>query len=521
MKKTKVFALLLLPVFLLLSCTPDASPGGPSPSPDDTASPSPSPEDASPSPAAPPLILTAPGAGFDFGDPPPPVFANAGVHDPSLFYGDGWYYVIGSHLASAKTQDFMQWIQLSTDTRPGNALVPDPQTEFADAFAFAETTTLWASDVQQMPCGRWFMYYCVCIGHMPLGAIGLAIADHPEGPYADQGMFIRSMATPPEGGRYDATIHPNAIDPHVFFCNDGDFWMVYGSYSGGIFILSMDPVSGLPYLGQENLGYGRKLLGGHHSRIEGPYIQYSPHTGYYYLFLTFGGLDAAGGYNMRIARSKDVMGPYFDARGQNMIDCRGPHGSFFDDRAIEPYGTKIMGGYQFRREEGEPGRTTGHLSPGHNSTYYCAETDRYFLIFHTRFTDRGEAHEVRVHEMFMNANGWFVVSPFRFDNGTVRSFTSEQLTGSWKLIDHEQDINTRPKISTTVNFLPDGTVGGPMSGSWQLGADGKTALITIDGVLYTGVFLRSWDNDHSMWVQAFTAMSDEGIALWGAGAALK
>ena len=51
--------------------------------------------------------------------------------------------------------------------------------------------------------------------------------------------------------------------------------MVYGSYSGGIFILKMDKATGKPLPGQ---GYGKKLLGGNHSRIEGPYILYHPET---------------------------------------------------------------------------------------------------------------------------------------------------------------------------------------------------------------------------------------------------
>ena len=79
--------------------------------------------------------------------------------------------------------------------------------------------------------------------------------------------------------------------------------MVYGSYSGGIYMLKMDPKTGFPY---PNQGYGKKLLGGNHSRIEGPYIMYSPDTDYYYLFLSYGGLDVNGGYNIRVARSKKL-----------------------------------------------------------------------------------------------------------------------------------------------------------------------------------------------------------------------
>jgi len=207
-----------------------------------------------------------------------------------------------------------------------------------------------------------------------------------------------------------------------------------------------------------------------------------------------------------------------------MINCRGPAGSFFDDRAIEPFGTKIMGGYQFRLEEGEPGRTTGHVSPGHNSAYYDAETGKYYLIFHTRF-NVGTGHEVRVHEMFLNDDGWFVVSPFRFDGGccagAARIFTPEQIVGSFKLINHGQDINTRPKISVAVNFEADGTIVGPHTGTWRLEDDGSTININLDGTDYNGRVLRTYDRDHRMWVTSFTVMSEEGIALWGAGVAIE
>jgi len=123
--------------------------------------------------------------------------------------------------------------------------------------------------------------------------------------------------------------------------------------------------------------------------------------------------------------------------------------------------------------------------------------------------------------MFINENGWPVVSPFRVDGSSAgRTFEHGMLTGSWKLINHERDINNRVKISTTVNFMPDGTIKGAWTGTWSLGSDGRTAHITIDGILYTGVFMRCWDQDNGMWVQAFTALSADGYALWGAGAAL-
>ena len=85
----------------------------------------------------------------------------------------------------------------------------------------------------------------------------------------------------------------------------------------------------------------------------------------------------------------------------------------FDDRSIEPFGVKLMGNFLFKRQIGDPGTGlgSGYVSPGHNSAYVDPETGKQFLIFHTRFPGRGEEHEVRVHEMHMNADGWPVVSP--------------------------------------------------------------------------------------------------------------
>jgi arabinan endo-1,5-alpha-L-arabinosidase len=113
-------------------------------------------------------------------------------------------------------------------------------------------------------------------------------------------------------------------------------------------------------------------MGGNHSRIEGPYVLYSPHSGYYYLFVTFGGLDAAGGYNVRVARALTPDGPYYDALGNDMADVKSdPDLPLFDDASIEPFAQKLLGNHLFLREAGEPGsgQGTGYVSPGHNSAW--------------------------------------------------------------------------------------------------------------------------------------------------------
>jgi arabinan endo-1,5-alpha-L-arabinosidase len=444
-----------------------------------------------------------------------PVFREASVHDPSIIKADdGYYYIYGSHMAAARTKDLMQWETISTNAGYGCKLVNKVQAEMGEALKWAQTNTFWAPDVRKLSDGRYYMYYCCCRGDSPLSALGVAVSDKPEGPFKNLGIILKSgMAGISEDGTwYDATNHPNVVDPNVFFDKEGKLWMVYGSYSGGIYILQMDPDTGFPF---PNQGYGKKLLGRNHSRIEGPYILYAKATDYYYLFLSFGGLDVNGGYNIRVCRSKSPDGPYEDALGQDMINCGGPKGSFFDDKAIESYGVKLMGGFQFPSSEGETNRVTmAYRSPGHNSAYYDADTDRYFLVFHTRFAGMGNLHNVRVHQFYFNSDGWPVVSPHRYAGETIGASTILEQTGEYNVIFHLRDINLIQHQSVKMKLNSDGTVTGAETGTWK-SLNGTDMEIMLDGIVYKGVFAKAYDNQQRKWTMTFTALSWEGAALWG------
>jgi arabinan endo-1,5-alpha-L-arabinosidase len=343
----------------------------------------------------------------------------------------------------------------------------------------------------------------------------VAVADNAEGPYRDMGILLKSgmdMSEPlPDGSYYDATVHPNVVDPDVFFDKDGKLWMVYGSYSGGIYILEMDSETGMPYPDQ---GYGKKLLGGNHARIEAPYMLYSPETDYYYLFLSYGGLDSFGGYNIRVARSEKPDGPFVDPAGNDMSDAMGAPGTLFDDRSIEPFGAKLMGGFQWMSADGQ--EAGGYVSPGHNSSYYDEKSGKYTLIFHTRFPSQGEFHNVRVHQLFMNEDGWPVATPQRYAGETIGRYGKKEIAGSYMLVNHGKDITAEPKLAAAITLEGDGGIAGAATGSWKV-ADGNKATITLDGVEYQGVFIRQWDERAGRKTMAFTALSEDGTAVWGSG----
>lgn len=443
-------------------------------------------------------------------------FANVSVHDPSVIKVDDTYYIFGSHLAGAKSTDLINWTLIDSGVTKTNKIIPDAMSEMEEAFTWARTNTFWAPDVIQLHDGRFYMYYCNCEGSSPLSALGVAVSDNIEGPYKDLGIILKSGMTDTyseNGDRYNANIHPNAIDPDVFFDKDGRLWMMYGSYSGGIYILELDPDTGFPL----ESGYGKKLLGKNHLRIEGAFVQYSEETDYYYMFLSFGGLARDGGYNIRVARSKNPDGPYYDSAGQDMIDCQGPSGTFFYDRAAEEYGAKLVGNFNWKAVEGEnKSSSPGYISPGHNSTIYDEETGRYYIIFHARFASKGEAHEVRVHQMYLNEDDWFVIAPYRYIGESIGAYSDEDVIGAYKVINHEREIAVKVNSSVNIVLKEDNTVVGDWFGTWRLTGDNYCELV-IDGVTYKGVFVQQWDEYGLKNVMTFTLLSEEGKAIWGSG----
>ncbi|QYK03053.1 LamG-like jellyroll fold domain-containing protein [Shewanella psychrotolerans] len=462
-------------------------------------------------------------------------FNDLGVHDPSVVKSGDTYYVFGSHLAAAKSIDLMNWSyitrtdndveRIANDATDQNPLFDTMSTEMADAFEWTGPyfKGSWAADVIQLKDEKYYFYYNWC--NNPDNAdeaichhrsfIGVAVADNVEGPYVNKGVFLRSGMTDqdiadgkgPEGvTSYDPATMPNAIDPDVFYDKDGQLWMSYGSYSGGIFILKMDEETAMPLPGQ---GYGKRLTGGNFHANEGSYVLYSPESDYYYLFTSIGGYDANGGYNIRVSRSVNPDGPYIDAAGNDMS-------TVYD--SPEGFGNKLMGGFEFVAKTGDVGDSYGYLSPGHNSAYYDEKTGKHLLITHTRFPNRDEQHSIRVHEMFVNADGWLIASPQRYapiDGDNI--VDGVDLVGDYRFINLGKDTNKTAKQSVYISLTEDRLVKGAVSGTYLM-YENEPNRITLDlgeTGIFEGVLAWQWDEQLQKLVPTFSALSDDGVTVWG------
>jgi len=207
-------------------------------------------------------------------------------------------------------------------------------------------------------------------------------------------------------------------------------------------------------------------------------------------------------------RSQKPDGPYVDASGKQMIQAEAdPAKPLFDDKSIEPYGTKLMGGFEFSAGY-------GYVSPGHNSAISDPKTGRSFIILHTRFPGRGEGHQVRVHELVMNSRGWPMIAPYRYADLSERDVKASELPGNFSVVNHGAGITAETAKSQEIKLESDGRASGAIQGSWTLGAKGQLAL-NLGGVRYDGVILRQTRPEDGTKTLTFTALSDQGIALWG------
>ena len=499
-----------------------------------------------------------------------PDFKNVSVHDPSIITADGKFYAFGTHIDSARSDDLINWESFTNGyTTPGNALYGDLSANLAEAFKWAGEDdsdskggfAVWAPEVFFNPDYKWndgttgaYMIYYSASSTYIRSVIGFAIAKDIEGPYEHVDTLIYSGFTDHEaydsdstvnkhwentnikqliddgvidgprsgwfnkGGGYNNSTFTNAIDANLFYDEEGRLWMTYGSWSGGIFILEVNKETGhVIYPGQDGKTsdgrlidryFGTKISGGYTKSGEGPYVEYNSEDDYYYLYVTYGWLGADGGYHMRQFRSENPDGPYLDRAGEPAV--------LPADVSNEGYGNKLAGNFLFKRESGDPGTGEGYgyVSPGHNSIYTDKETNQQFNVFHTRFPNRGEVHELRIHQMFTNQDGWRIMAPLRYAGETLdESITNDEIIGSYKYINHGKTNSERIVESKLIDLHADGTISGAVTGTWE--RDGYYTTLTIDGQTYDGVFVEMWDEVSQMWLMTFTALSDQGISVWG------
>lgn len=463
--------------------------------------------------------------------------AGVSVHDPSILEVDGTYYIFGSHMSAASSTDLRTWTSIGNGYTPSNPLFDNL---FATEHVFDYSGSggsviptddggkhVWAPDViYNKAQGLYYMYFCTS-STWNASNLCYATSEKPEGPYTWKGALIYSGFTSESiaatdvldyvtedyalsnyvtlGDEYDYEDYPNAIDPTVFYDEDGKMWMVYGSWSGGIFLLEIDEATGEvihPEADPENnvdAYFGKRLLGGGHKSIEGPYIMYDEQSGYYYLFVSYGSLTSNGGYQIRVFRSETVDGDYVDMNGQ--YPTKGLNHTY--------YGLKLSGNYYL------PSLTKAYMATGHNSAF-VDEDGKMYIVYHTRFDDGQEYHEPRVHQFFLNEEGWPCMLPYATDGESISAegYDKDEIVGEYYMIDQGTNVDAEIAEPVKVILSARGNVyGDGITGTWEAKSGTYYVHITMNEVEYSGVFCEM--NDEAGTPVMTFSMVGANKSIWG------
>ena len=212
--------------------------------------------------------------------------------DPTVIRAtDGYFYLYATedirHTPIYRSENLVDWEFMGTafnkDTRPN----------------FEPRGGLWAPDINRIG-DKYVLFYSMSVwgGEWTCG-IGRAVADHPQGPFTDQGKLFRSNEIQVQ----------NSIDP-FYIEEKGKKYLFWGSFHGIYGIeLTADGLNVKPD------AMPRQVAG---DAYEGTYIHKKGR--YYYLFASVGscceGLRSS--YTTVVGRSKHLFGPYVDKQGRPM-----------------------------------------------------------------------------------------------------------------------------------------------------------------------------------------------------------
>ncbi len=516
------------------------------------------------------------------------------------------FYVIGSHMGFSRSTDLIHWTSSITGGETTSATLYGKRNadgtistcSYNQAFRTNEVTRVvnaagdtvpfgnfdasawntalnnynvdgnqWAADAVYNPVMKKWLYYVSLNGARWNSVIVCLSADRVTGPYVYQGPVVYSgfnvdsispdfrdcdlpivlgdsSALPERYQRGDlwGSYWPHAIDPCVYYDAEGNLWLAYGSWSGGIYTIQLDEHTGLrdytvTYPAQSNTTenvtsdpyFGTKIAGGYYVSGEGPYIRRI--GSWYYLFLSYGFYSPDGGYEMRVFRSANPNGPF--------RDCSTTSGTSaiyyswqlnYGPNATTNRGMKLMGSYQW-----DP-MPVAELAQGHNSAMTDRE-GRTFVVYHTKFNDGTAGHAVRVHQLLTNEEGWLCVAPYEFGGETITQdevasqelFSAEEIAGDYQLLRHTYRMDYEHyAYNTPVNITlnADGSVQGAYSGSWSVTPGTSYITLTLDGIAYRGALIRQTIDYTDIPALCFTAVSSSSgvvgqtraLSIWGSKA---
>lgn len=235
---------------------------------------------------------------------------NTGTHDPTMIEADGVFYRFwtGPNIPMATSTDLRNW---SSGPSVYSGGYPAWVSDWLDDIPNQTFNFPWAPDVSYWN-GQYHLYSSFsarfgdnisCITHLTRSSMT-------SGSWTDHGPVICTQGNE----------NYNAIDADVGLDTDGNAYLAFGSFWDGIMAIPLNPDGSRKGTSMTRLAWA--------SQIEAPVLFYR--CGYYYLFVTWGLCCPGEGrsvdqltYRVAVGRSENILGPYVDKNGTNMVSGGG------------------------------------------------------------------------------------------------------------------------------------------------------------------------------------------------------
>jgi len=438
----------------------------------------------------------------------------ANVHDPSVAYYNGYYYMYGTdasygneavghgHFQGKRSTDLVNWEWVGGPFYEAPSWAADSLNAIRSRMGLAAIAKAnisygyWAPVVRRVNVGGQEilrMYYSIVIfNYIKTGTtsfdgswserafIGMCESTDPAGAvWTDKGFVTCSSSD--RGKNYSrsstndwsAYFYYNAIDPTYIVTPGGKHYLIHGSWHSGFALLQLNATTGKPLstLGEPYANSVSELTARYGVRIgtrtassrwqgsEAPEIIYK--DGYYYLFMAYDGLGVP--YNTRVVRSANIEGPYLDITGRNFTNGSGDCYPI----VTHPYKFNLSNGW---------------VGISHCCIFQKENTNEWFYMSQGRLPENVNNYIMMGHVRRIvwypaspgePDNLWPIALPERYaavpDYGTI---TKDSLVGTWEHINLKYSFGQQDGASA-LTLKADGTMSGALTGNWSYDATKK------------------------------------------------
>lgn len=447
----------------------------------------------------------------------------ANVHDPSVAYYNGYYYMYGTdasygnahvghgHFQGKRSTDLVNWEWVggpfnsppvwvadslnAIRSRMGLQAIPEDEINYGYWAPVVRRVSVGGQDVLRM-------YYSIIIDNyiktgkantaanfdgswVERAFIGMCESTDPEGAkWTDKGFVTTSSSDlgldyfRSSPNNWSGYFYYNAIDPTYIVSPEDKHYLIHGSWHSGFALLEVDAATGKPVnkLGEPYANGAAELTSRYGVRIgtrtassrwqgsEAPEIIYK--DGYYYLFMAYDALDIP--YNTRVVRSDKIDGPYYDITGRNFTNGRG------DCYPI------VTHPYKFNL-------SFGWVGISHCAVFKKENSDEWFYMSQGRLPANvgGNPYSNAIMMGHVRRIVWCPASPNEPDNlwpialperyaavPDYGAITKDSLVGKWEHINLKYSYGQQNQASA-LTLNADGSMSGGLSGQWSYDAAKK------------------------------------------------